>query len=642
MEKIRAVLKAQRWLGLALLAQCIVLFFTWDGFFKEPGRYVYCNFYDGQRQYYFFQAYAEQTPDQSWLKVESMGYPYGEYLLYTDGTPLLAFTVRFISTYLVDLSGHETDAFNFFIMLGRLFSTVLVFAILRRLGVRAVLCLLFAVALPWTNGEIIKLAGGHINLSFSWPLLLAIYSFLRLYQAHEKGKPDWTWAIVYATLISLTAFLHLYWLPLSTFVLGFSLLAYLIYAWQTQQNWQPIVGYGLISTASPWVVVMGLIRLTDGYFAHRVPQGEGYGWERWVFELSGYYSSHPWNSVRFILEDREIISYGSHAYLGNFTLFFAVVLLIFWWVNKRYSFPVWGKLQEQKEGQFFLLLMVGVLVSVFISLGENIPIWDNKYVIRNYLNIFYYLRKFTDRITQFRDVSRFGMIGFWWVNLAAVYLFDRYLKEKDTTRVRIIGLGLLVLLALDTKDAWRNSHKWHRDNLLYNQDQSDIDELIAGINPDEYQAAFPIPYFHEGVGDAHYAVDGFDDAITHTMQLQRWTGLPLITSKFARGNKEHGLQLISLLQGDSLGVGISPELLSQLDDRPILLLYDELYYDGTKQLTGNQRQPAWDLLNHAHEIIGKYGMEEVARYGHFRLYRWEIAPIRAAVLQQTNADKGDS
>ncbi len=616
------------WLTLLLIGQALILFFTFDDMFKEPGQYMFANFYDGMRQYYFFQAYVEQSPDQSWLKVEEVGYPYGEYVLYTDGTPLLAFVTRLISTYLVDLSDHAVDVFNYFIILGRLLSTYLVFLILHRLNIQPWRVFIFALALPWINGEIIKLAGGQMNLSYSWPLLLTIYTGIRIFQANEAKKPAWRWAIIYAVLVSLTAFLHLYWLPLTTFVLGFMLLAYFIYLWRQHRDLLPTVGYAFTATISPWMVVLALVRLTDGYFRFRRSVGEGYGWDRWVFELSGYYTSHKWNGIRFIIEDQQINSYGSHAYLGNFALFLVVIMLVVYWAKRSAALPVRSTLREHAEGRVLLFLGVGAAVSVFIALGEKISLWDNRYLINNYLNLFYYLHKFTDRITQFRDVSRFGFIGWWWFNLTAIYLFDRWLKGQNITWLRILAVGLIVMLAVDVKDASQQAHRWQRPNLLYRSDLTSIDELLEGVDTDSYQAAFSIPYFHEGAGDNHYAVDGFDDLITQTFQLQRWADIPLITSKFARGNRDHALQLISLLQGDSTGVGISPELLQAIDERPLLILYNEDFYNGKRPLSGNQLEPAWTLLQTGHEIIERYNMKEIKREGNLRLYRWDIGNLK--------------
>ncbi len=626
----------RRWLLILLLLQGVVIALTFADMWREPGQHMFCNYHDGMRQYYFFQAYVEQEPGQSWLKVEEVGYPYGEYLLYTDGTPLLAFLTRLVSTYLVDLDDRAIDVYNGFILLGRLLSTYLLYLILTCLGIKPWRVLLFALVLPWINGEFIKLSNGHLNLSYSWPYLLAIYAGLRMYQAHEVEARAYHWAIGFAVAISLTAFLHLYWLPLTTIPLGFLLLAYLAHLWRQRRDVLPVIGYGLTATLSPWLVVLLLVRLTDGYFSARAVGGEGYDWERWVFELSGYHSAYDWHSVRFFFEDRVHISYGWQVYLGNFALFFAVVLLLLYWLRRPYSVSVRQLMYKDRQGSFFRFFMMGALVSLLISLGENIKIWDDTYVVHNYLNLFFYLRKLvSERITQFRDVSRFAYIGWWWFNLLAVFLFDRWLKGQMAIWIRVLSAFLLLLLVLDGKDMLRQAHKhWVRPNLLYRTDRSDIDELIQGVDLSPYQGALPIPYFHEGAGENRYAVDGFDDMITHTFQLQRWGELPLLTSKFARGNRDHALQLLSLLQGDSTGVGISPELLAQLDERPVLILYDENFYNGQRELTGNQLQPAWDLLQNAHRIIERYDMQEIERYGHFRLYRWEIAEVRARVLEE--------
>ncbi|MEO0468270.1 MAG: hypothetical protein AAF206_01520 [Bacteroidota bacterium] len=622
MPRLQQFLKRHGLLSFVLLVQLILLLYTFRGVVFSPSEHMLCNWNDGMRQYFFYQSYVDQAPELGWSKVYSMGYPFGEYIMFTDCTPLLAVPVKFVSHYIIDLSEAAIPIFNYFIVLGRLLSTLLLILILRRLKVHPILLVVFAVCLPWLNMEILKITQGHLNLSLSWPLLGTIYLAQSAWGQLREPKALRKTALRFAVFVMLAGCVHLYWLAMCTVVMGFFLLAVMIKEWRT--NRLRMIQTGLLACILPWIIMGTVVRLHDGYFADRKAHGEGYGWHHWRLNFSGLYTSHEHNSIPFVFENQKLNSHGSYAYLGSFVMFGLLVWLGARLMRGNRRLRLRDMLAEDDEGQFILLLGVGSMVSLMISLGERIPLFNHEYLLTNYLNLFYYIHLFTDRITQFRDVSRFSFVFFWFVNLLAIFFLDRSWKRIGRNWVIFLGLGLMLLTVIDTRDAIRNGKKWMvRDNVFHPDYESEMDDLIRQINPQDYQAMIPIPYNHEGAGDNHFVIDGFDDLTTATMQFQQWSEIPLMSAKFARGNFQHAQILQSLFTPDSLG-GISPELMKNLDDRPILVLQQTDFYTGKRELSGNQLQPAWDILNRCHEIIEAKRMTKIATAGPYVLWRWDV------------------
>lgn len=613
-------------LGLLMGLQIILLLIAFNKSLLHPHEYMLCNYNDGMRQYFFYQSVVEQDPELGWSKVYSMGYPYGEYVFFTDATPLLAWSFKFISSYLWDLSGKSIYLFNLFILFGHLLSSFFLFRILRRLKIQHIYSLFFALFLPWLGIEFFKITQGHLNLSISWPLLGAIYLLGKAYDLiqiekinkRELGK----WMLSMSVFLLIIGLIHLYWLAMAAFASGIFFLGALIVSRKEKQK---IISTSLslgIGVILPTIFLLMMIRLSDGYFDARLPHGEGYGWEHWVLQFEGLFSSHAHNSIPFVFEDSKLYYFGSFAYLGNFALYAFLFLLIELGVRKNIRKEWLSIFRAEGNRPFLFLLIISAFFSLMISLGENIYLQRLDLTFTNYLNPFYYLHLISDRITQFRDVSRFSFIVFWVFNILMIYSFSLRLKLEDKRWMKVVlPLIFLSLVLVDTFDSIALARKeMNRPNLLAQGADAQIQALADQINAADYQAIIPIPYNHEGAGDNHYVIDGFDDFLTNAMQLQSWTGIPLMSAKFARGNFQHAQSLLSLFNEER----VADDLLQHLEEIPVLVLYNTDFYNGKRELRGNQLEPAWSILQNSHKIIEKYEMKEIARKGPFILYKGYI------------------
>lgn len=617
-------------LGLLFFIQSIFLFTAFPQILLQPTEYMLCNYNDGMRQYFFYQSYLEQDPELGWAKSKSMGYPYGEYVLFTDATPLLAISLKFFSRYILDISEYGIFLFNLFILFGHFLSSFFLYKILKKLEVDQGLRFFFALCLPWLGIEFFKITQGHLNLSISWPLLGTIYFLQRimgLVQYSRSKNRLYIWSSMLGFLLFFIGLIHLYWIVMAALLIGVFIIGLIIIRRQYRTDVFRIVNAGTLCLLVPVLVLGLLVRISDGYFEDRLSHGEGYGWEHWVLQFEGLFTSHAHNTIPFILEDSALYSFGSFAYIGNFALYGILILLLEGLVLKKVRLYWKTTLSRDKQLTFLWLFGIGTFVSLMISLGETLYIQRLDLYITNYLNPFYYLHLLTDRVTQIRDVSRFSFIVFWFSNILLIYLVNLRLKFELPKYWVYGATGMLLLFCVvDTTDSFRLARKeMNRPNLLNPQADAQIFSLSQKIDPQNYQAMIPIPFNHEGAGDNHYVIDGFDDFLTNSLQFQRATKIPLLSAKFARGNYEHAKRLFSLFGGRQM---LSEQLLKDLTNKPILVLYNADFYNGEREIRGNQLEPAWSTLQNCHKIIEEYQMKELAREGNFVLYEWEIGLLK--------------
>lgn len=158
----------------AIVAQAVL---TWRAFgvlFSEPEKYLLQSGYDGLKNYFIFLSYLNRpAPEGIWL-YKGMHYPFGEYIFYTDLTPLLAVFLKLFSRYIVDVTPYNLQIYHFVFIIGIVISTILLIAILSHLLHSKILILICSLALPWINPQTNRLLVGHANLSLSFVLLFAV------------------------------------------------------------------------------------------------------------------------------------------------------------------------------------------------------------------------------------------------------------------------------------------------------------------------------------------------------------------------------------------------------------------------------------------------------------------------------------
>src|SRR5688572_8539926 len=192
-----------------IFVQGLLILYTFRAIIFEPDAHFFYNQHDGFKNYFTFYAYLKQPFEQGILKFNQFNYPFGDYVLFTDNTPLFAVFLKLFSHYIFDVTPHGIWLFHLFLISGFLLSSVFVFKILQRFVPQLWLVSFFAVVLPWLNPQVLRFQIGHFNLSLSWILLALFYGLLRMHDVGFSGKKALRWSIFLIMVLVLSAFLHM-------------------------------------------------------------------------------------------------------------------------------------------------------------------------------------------------------------------------------------------------------------------------------------------------------------------------------------------------------------------------------------------------------------------------------------------------
>lgn len=605
----------------ALVLQTLLIFRAFGPLLTEPGQHLLVTGYDGLKNYFTFQAYLQQPAAAGFAWFGKMNYPFGEYIFYTDNTPLLAVLVRLWSRYVHNVTPYGLDIYHGLLLLGMLISTGLLVSILRRLLHHWLLVVVFAVLLPWLNPQLGRLVFGHFNLSYSFVILLAIWGLLRLYDKVQAGQPVGRLVASLIAAFTLIAFLHLYYLPL----LGL-LTASFFGTWRLPKGrWRQQPKLALVGAALsglPLLISLAIIRSIDAFYKLRLADPTGFNYPAWKLQVSALVQRYSYQNVHFFIEPVTPVSQESQAYLGAFALFGLTAALVAWLAARPATQRWWAAWSLTPERRFLGLLGIAALVGLLGSVGTVYDIGD--FHITNYLSPFFYLRKLTDNASHFRTVARFSWPFFWFVNLFVLVGLDNWLRNGRPTFRWVLAAALVLLAYLDTRDTIKFYRHSLQPNTLTNKEfQAEVDPLLGGIQPEAYQAILPVPFFHVGSEDMDLTLDDDDAHSRHSYQLGLRTNLPLMATKLSRTPPEHARLLRTIFDA----TGPAPELRKQLlaNGKPILVLYDQSYYDGTNDLAGRQTNPyAKKLVEAGAAFPANQHLTLLAESGKLRLYRWDV------------------
>ena len=607
---------------LAVLIQIVVLCYAYSFLIFNPGKYLIVTHYDGIKSYYSVEAFLRQ-PMGNGMLVRGQNYPFGEYMYYTDSTPLLVAPLHALVQAVPALAPYGLYLYDLFTLSSLVISTGLLVLIFRRLALPAWLTVLLSVALPWLGPQTIRLSVGHMSLAYTPAMVFMVWALQRLYAAWRSNLPLGRHFGVLFFGIVLTSWLHFYYLPLVGGTLAFFVLGLLLQGWRTRRAWKPLV-VGLAATLVGAVVfTWGLLQVLDPRRGERPVGSNGYDWIEWKFQFGALFKGYLYNKVRFPLERTAGIPYESSAYLTSFVLF-GLLLLGVLLVFRR--LPAEARLPEASTNanyDFLKLLLLASLPFAFVAMGETIDIDNGAYIAHNYLNIFFWARKVTERVTQFRALGRF-IWPLWW---AVVLAFSWYAARWRHIAGLRWGLAVLsILLVVDTVNATHFYHtQTQRSNLLTNAtDTEPVRNLLGWPEAGKYQALLPLPYYHAGteVEDGlNLNLDPDDPHCNTTYQVALVAGLPMMSHKATRSITSQAQALFSMFSPG----GPSPALLAKLDQRPILVFLDSAYYDGRNNYYRDLLKERPDMLarfEHTPDFIREQHMRRIRHLGSWSLYEW--------------------
>jgi hypothetical protein len=600
-------LKDHKWrqLGLLLAVQGLLMLVGFNKVITHPEQITFVNNWDGVKNYYTYNWYVNQPDTVEYRFFTGMNHPYGDYSYYTDNTPIVAATVRWVHLNVVNLEGHFTAVFHWVIFVGIWLSTIALFFILRKLGLPALWVFLGSLCLVWVHPQIFRYALGSSNLGYSWTLLLVLLSLLHLHDQlmNRAVRGTLLWSLAIVLVIIAAAFSHLYFLAMLLLWVGFFLAGHCIYGLLKRRiPWLPMLSGILVAGVSA-TVVFGLIQFTDGYYDFRLVTNDGYGVSGWVLHFTDMFASYSFNSFQFIFNVKFSEGLESHSYWGAGALYGYLMLLV-WGIYKSYQKRQWPSLKVSTSiGFFWLFMIISALLLLFIALPEHIPLGGKRSMF-NFLSLFSYLKHIYPRITQFRSLGRFVWPLVWVVNIFLLW----YLAHKRAKVPAFVPIIVFLLMMVDVSDRLKFYNNIFTPNPFSTSQLKEATEEFDAVDPARYQAILPIPFYHVGSDNFKITMDPSEEIARESMQFSMAWKLPMMACQLARTAEYQALNLTGMFQGR----GIDADMVKLMDDRPVLIMVRK--QSSSPCLDSNILPEGWEI-----DICALPVVIETTRY---KLYEW--------------------
>lgn len=565
--------RLKEWHIYVMIAVChIILCMPAFLYFRQhPMSTMFCGYGDGIKNIFTMLSYVREPIGADGLfKYNAFAYPFGDYVYYTDNTPLFSVPFKLFCKYVVDVSAYTQPLYYVFVIQNIIVCGLLVYRVFGELIKNRLFAVLMAIALPWTTMQVQRITRGHFSLSFSSLVLLAILLLIYWHRCNGQRKKQ---AIVLGLmcLLSYAGFMvHGYFFAIITVFIAFGLMFYGIATWRSHKGWMSIVAAGIYTMAATAISLLS-VYATDKYLPLRKGGATGYDWIEQKVRAGALVSHYAFQQyIYFPLPVYEASNDAeTAAYLGNVGLYLLAILLIATMISKH-ARALTINMQRDFFGNALLkTLFLSGLVLLSISMGEVYYTQKNPedgYKIVNLLNPFFYAHFFTKAVEHFRCLERFIYPFYFTFYLWVAFMLAR-IYEMGNRKARAIIIVLFVVLAgAEIKD--------NVDRLQMGTDIPDplckerLDSMpFPAINTGRYQAILPIPYYCVGSEEFDYTVNANGQWREYTMQMQLRTGLPLMSFEISRTPPAYSKALLELVAGTAADAG----MMAKFNNKPVLV-----------------------------------------------------------------------
>lgn len=577
---------------LILISAALVIYFYGKPL-TDPNDYLFSDSDDGLKNYYTY--YYHIAHDTSATTYSGMNYPYGEHYLYTDCHPIIANTIRMFGgdgTYSIGL-------INLMMILSVFFTFMLMYFIMRNLGIKSWIALLFSIGIGLLAPQIFRM-NGHLALSYSVAIPLSWLLIIRIFKARQKYIP-----LIFLFLFNIFwLFIHAY---LGMICIAFQLAFWVVLIVLRRKAWKPMIHLSFVlSFLLPMILFQTYINQTDTHIGRTDNPSGFFLYNAEPDDL--FLPHHPplkplFDQINGLHIDQE---WEGWAYIG---IAFTIMLLVFVVTGI-------GALFRKRSKEIFLKFTDNALMNYSLLAACLVLLFAFAFPFK----MFPALADLLPYIKQFRATGRFAWVFFFVASVYGVYLLQiifKRLQHKPILAYTIIILsgGMTIAEGLPYHSETSEKVCQNQNILLLENADSAYKQGISIIDISEYQAILPLPFFY--YGSEAYARPLQPRVVKQSMLFSAYTGLPQLSTYLTRTSVPESKNIVQLMSPPWYPKEIAKDLTDQRDFLIItsgeaISSYEKMLLSRSEQLFTSENLSLYKiskealLANNAEQMINDF------------------------------------
>lgn len=530
---------------LTLLLSLAIIFQFFGPVIKDANHVYFSPYGDGLKSY--AAAIYHVNTDPTLFRSNLQNYPYGEMAFFADCMPMISNPVEILSHIGIDLRPYLLGIINLSMILSIALAAFFIYLMLTEFKAAWWFAAVASIGIVMLSPQIGRL-GGHFSLSHMMWLPMLMWLLLKF----DKNK-----SYKYSAFIGLTTFMaagmHMYFFAL----FGFLFLFYWIY----------VLGSGSMKIKDyKWalhlfiqlILPLILVQLLSG-FNDTVTDRTSHPWGLFIYRayaetvllpLGKNYAAPIINALK-IKQDYEWEAYAFIGLVALLSIVAGIVQMIIRIVKRK---PWWKVSESNVLTAFFYASVASLLLSFTIPF--NLGLTD--------------MMEHLGPIKQLRALARFSWTFFYVINILAFIGIAALLK-----RGWFLKIIAVLSLAFVLYDGYLNIRIYapQLNNRIAELDDtantSPENAWVSLINPKDYQAILPLPYFH--VGSENVWLESKCESLRESLIVGLKSGLPsmgVTMSRTSLSQSYKNLQLVSIPVGP---YRVKEDLPNQ---KPLLVMVD--------------------------------------------------------------------
>jgi hypothetical protein len=461
----------------------------------------------------------------------SINYPYGEVSFYTQAQPVVFGAVKTFSNHVVDITPYTIGIINVLMISSIVLAAIFLYLLLAGTGLPFFYSALTAVGIAFLSPQIDRFSG-HFTLGYVFAIPLLLYLLQQFHQHRRK--------ILYSLIIGIVLFVlmtgHVYFVAFFAFVV---IIYWLFILFSSQQKNTGNYFQAALHLSLQLILPVLLFYLMLHQYAGLAPDRPSKPYGFLVYKASPESVFLPiWTEYgRFLgkIRDFSYVQWEGVSYVGLVATIGFIILMIR--IFKNIFRKKWSSMLQVTDNTILNVLFWSSFLALLYSFG--IPFIFGLQFLVEYLG----------PLQQLRAIGRFAWLFYFVVNLVVFYNLWHWVKPggRLLLKTALLLLGIMVLYAevyffLKTKQvALNNTFTSWSDTCNKNPENLWVDN----IDPDQYQAVLPLPFYH--MGSDNYGIAPRCDMLANSLLVSMKTGIPVAAIYMSRASISQSLKNIALV-----------------------------------------------------------------------------------------------